>query len=141
MFEIKKYMKNEFKSKLYEIILIILPISLFMVSVFITNKFLFSENYLNYFNYKNRDLSGSRWFSYKFSGDEYFQFPKSADNDKYISKGDALSQVLTVAGINGFGGEKTKLLYRLIDSLSENNYKDKEKISLLTLNFKLEQMK
>lgn len=141
MFEIKKHMKNEFKSKLYEFILIILPISLFMVSVFITNTLLFSENYLNYFNYKNREMSGSRWFSYKFSGDEYFQFAGNANNGKYIYRADALRQVMHVAGLNGFSSEKTKFLYRLIDSLSENNFKDKEKISLLTLNLKLEQMK
>jgi K+-transporting ATPase c subunit len=112
-----KIMNSPNKIKL---LLIILPVVINIFAVILISDIIFSHKVDLNFNYSDGKIGGSRWFSYKYLSEKYFHENRTSLSNRFLSKNDALQQVPEISKVRAYSGENIKLLYHIIDSLSEN---------------------
>lgn len=131
-------MKTSNKINLF---LIILPGALYLLAVILIYYIIISNKADMNFKYTNGKISGSRWFSYKYSGNNYFQENDSLLHNQYIFKNDAIKQVPRISKSREYSIEEINLLYNIIDSFSQaskRNMNNIEEIDIMKLNIALD---
>ncbi|MGV8019196.1 MAG: potassium-transporting ATPase subunit C [Ignavibacteria bacterium] len=131
-------METSNKIKLF---LIILPVILYILAIILINDIIFSHKADVNFIYADGKISGSRWFSYKYSSNKYFREKDSSLSNRYITKSDALQQVSVISKAREYSTKEINLLYNIIDSfsrISNRNINNEKEIEIMILNIALD---
>ena len=124
-----------------KLIPILLPGCIYVIVVFAFLFFIMSDNLNKYFSDDNGMLVGSRWFSYHYTGNEYFH---PVLDEKYIDETEAVHQLIHISRNRGYSESEIKLVDELIDSFAQNSsiLKNGEKqINTLELNIKIDKIR
>ncbi|MFA7360916.1 MAG: hypothetical protein WC139_07750 [Candidatus Kapaibacterium sp.] len=131
-------MKTSNKINLF---LIILPGAFYLLAVILIYYIIISNKADMNFKYTDGKISGSRWFSYKYLSNNYFQENDSLLHNQYIIKSDAIKQVPRISKSREYSIEEINLLYNIIDSfshISNRNMNNIEEIDIMKLNIALD---
>ena len=123
--------------------LIILPAIIFILAVIFSTDIIFTHKVDLSFIYNDGKIGGSRWFSYKYTGEKYFHENLDSLNNKFISKNDALKQLPLISKSRDYSKDDVKLIYNLIDSLfriSDRSASDEKVIEIMKLNIALDEI-
>ena len=123
------------------ILLFLIPAIVFILGYYIiTNLFLSDKVFM----LRDEKLVGSRWFSYKYTENKYFQLNDEDNSSFLISVKDAVLQVSQIKKARGLSDSGTNVLINFIDSLSgESNYRvgSAKALDISILNHELDKLK